>query len=318
MAFVVSSLTNYVNEQNKELLSAALFGSRTATYAQKMVGVKSAEALQILDEDIFLQSGSSCAFSATGATTFTQRVLTVGKARVDKEYCLKDLETKWTQLLLTNGANYDESNLPQAIVDQVLANLMQTLETADWQGNTSSGNPNLNRYDGIQKILSTAGTTINANVSAYIATPITDWTSSNVIGAIDGMILAMVTNKPGVMARAGRKLIFVPREVFTLYNIANRTANYYGFDGTAGQNPDEVRVLGYSDVFVVACDGLNGTKDAYMMHESNLWIGQDGTNDEETVDLWYSKDDRVVRLQINFKRGWQIAFPDEVVNIILS
>jgi hypothetical protein len=128
----------------------------------------------------------------------------------------------------------------------------------------------------------------------------------------------MVNNKPGVMAKAGRKLIFVPREVFTLYNIANRTANYFGFDGTAGQNPNEVRVLGYSDVYVVAADGLNGTKDAYMLHEGNLFLGEDNVSDMDNADLWFSQDDRTVKLQINFKRGWQVAFPDEVVNIILA
>jgi hypothetical protein len=318
MSFVVSSLTNYNNEQNKELLSAALFGSTTATYAQRRAGIKSSEALQLFDEDIFLQSGSSCGHAPTGNTTFSQRNITVGKAKVDKEWCLSDLETKWTQMLLPSGSNYTEADLPRATVEQVMANLMQIIETADWQGNTSSGNPNLNRYDGIQKILSDAGTTINANVSAYIATPITAWTSSNVIGAIDGMILAMVTNKPGVMAKAGRKLIFVPREVFTLYNIANRTANYFGFDGTAGQNPNEVRVLGYSDVYVVAADGLNGTKDAYMLHEGNLFLGEDNVSDMDNADLWFSQDDRTVKLQIKFKRGWQVAFPDEVVNIILA
>jgi len=317
MSFVVSSLTNYNNEQNKELLSAALFGTTTASYAQRRSGIKSSESLQIFDEDVFLQSGSSCGFSATGNTTFTQRTITVGKAKVDKEWCLEDLETKWTQMLLPSGSQYTESDLPRATVEQVLANLMQITENADWQGDTASGNPNLSRYDGIKKILSTAGTTINANVSAYIATPITAWTTSNVIGAIDGMILAMVTNKPAVMAKAGKKLIFVPREVFVKYNIANRAANYFAHDGTVGQNPNEVRVLGYSDVYVVAADGLNSSDDTYMMHESNLHLGEDNVSDIDNADIWFSNDDRTVKLQIKYKRGWQVAFPDEVVNIIL-
>jgi len=44
--------------------------------------VKSAEALNILASDIFFQA-DGCGYSASGNTTFSQRVITVGKINCD-------------------------------------------------------------------------------------------------------------------------------------------------------------------------------------------------------------------------------------------
>ena len=52
MAFNVTGLTDYTNEQSTELVVKSLFGSKTAAVLQAagqvQVGVKSAEALNIL------------------------------------------------------------------------------------------------------------------------------------------------------------------------------------------------------------------------------------------------------------------------------
>ena len=42
-------------------------------------------------------------------------------------------------------------------------------------------------------------------------------------------------------------------------------------------------------------------------------MGVDLINDKEEFDLFYSKDDRVWKLVIEFVLGFQIAFPDEMV-----
>ena len=69
--FTVSSLTDYVNEQSRELLTALQFENETASYANIQPGVKSSAALQILTSTPIPQDGSTCAFNASGGTTFT-------------------------------------------------------------------------------------------------------------------------------------------------------------------------------------------------------------------------------------------------------
>lgn len=316
MAFSLSGLSNYSDEQSKELLVKTLFGSTTAGYAVPQLGIKSSRKLQLLDDTLYLQDGGSCGFTATGTTTISQRTLTVGDCTINKEWCIKDLEAKWTQILLRQGSAYNETDLPIAITDFVMNLLKQTLETADWQADTTSGDPNLNRYDGIKKIISDAGTAIDANVAAYIGTPITSWTTANIAGSFDAMVFALAENKPGVLAKGDVK-IFVGREVFARYAVAIRNSNYFGYNGTGEQNPNVLPLLGHAGVEVVAVDGLNGTDDAYIMSASNLYMGMDGEGDSENVRLWYSMDDDVVRMRIDFKRGWQIAYPNEVAYIVL-
>jgi hypothetical protein len=43
----------------------------------------------------------------------------------------------------------------------------------------------------------------------------------------------------------------------------------------------------------------------------------DGDSDEDNLDIWYSKDDRVNKMNITFKRGVQYAFGSEIVEFTL-
>ena len=87
MAFVVSGLTNYTKETQLELLVKAMFSSKTASLlqgaGQVIPGIKSAEALPLLSSDVFFQT-DGCGYSPSGTTTISQRVLTVGKVKVEE------------------------------------------------------------------------------------------------------------------------------------------------------------------------------------------------------------------------------------------
>jgi hypothetical protein len=74
MAFVVASLANYTEENVTQLVASSVLGSKTITLIKDqgnvMLGVKSAETVNIMDTDAFFQDGSSCGFNASGTTTF--------------------------------------------------------------------------------------------------------------------------------------------------------------------------------------------------------------------------------------------------------
>jgi len=88
MSFVVSSLSDYTIQNAQELVVSSVLGNKTATLIKSqgnvMVGVKSAETINIMDTDSVFQDGSSCGFTASGTTTFTQRTITVGKIRSEE------------------------------------------------------------------------------------------------------------------------------------------------------------------------------------------------------------------------------------------
>jgi heat shock protein HslJ len=95
-------------------------------------------------------------FNASGTTIFTQRTITTKAVKFEEIMCLRDLETKWTQILLKNGQRYSEADVPGVIVDEITKKIMARLEVADWQGDTASGNAYINRYDGLAKIIKAA------------------------------------------------------------------------------------------------------------------------------------------------------------------
>ena len=88
MSFNVSALSNYTIENQDQLVSAAVLGAKTATLIKTqgnvMVGVKSAEKINIMDTDAVFQAGGTCGFNASGTTTFTQRTVTIGKIKVNE------------------------------------------------------------------------------------------------------------------------------------------------------------------------------------------------------------------------------------------
>ena len=111
MAFSVGTLAAYTKENEALLVASSVLGSKTADLIKSqgnvMVGVKSAETINIMDTDAIFQDGSSCGFNASGTTSFTQRTVTVGKIKVNEALCLKDLEAKYLQKALPAGSMYD-------------------------------------------------------------------------------------------------------------------------------------------------------------------------------------------------------------------
>jgi len=73
MAFNVSALANYTEENAALLVTSSVLGAKTASLIKSagnvMVGVKSSETINIMDTDAIFQSGGSCGFTASGSTT---------------------------------------------------------------------------------------------------------------------------------------------------------------------------------------------------------------------------------------------------------
>ena len=70
MSFNISALSNYTIENQDLLVTSAVLGAKTATLIKNqgnvMVGVKSAEKINIMDTDAVFQAGGTCGFNASG------------------------------------------------------------------------------------------------------------------------------------------------------------------------------------------------------------------------------------------------------------
>jgi hypothetical protein len=313
MAFDVTALTNYTKENEALLVTSSVLGAKTASLIKAqgnvMVGVKSSEKINIMDTDAIFQAGGTCGFNASGTTTFTQRTVTVGKIKVNESLCPKSLESKYLQKALPEGSRYDTIAFAAEYNDKKSARIAAQLETALWAGDTASANVNLNKFDGLVKLIGTSA--VESNNATYFGSTATSITSTNVVAVVDALYRAI----PAQVVAKDDMTIFMSQDVFRTYTIALKNANMfnYSFDGKA----DSEFVLPGTSIKVVATPGLNGVSKLYAMRLSNAFLGTDLLNEEERYELFYAKEADEVRFVAEFKLGVNVAFLDEVASFII-
>jgi hypothetical protein len=311
MAFNVSALSNYTNEQSTELVLKSLFGGKTAATLQAagqvQVGVKSAEALNILTSDVYFQA-DGCGYTASGNTTFTQRNITVGKIKVEETLCPKTLEAKWMQTQIAPGSPTEVPFEVQIGTDKS-NNIAKLLEVAMWQGDTatSNTNPNTNRFDGFTKIIDAASaSTVAGNTSS--ATSIT-------IANVDDLIDNIYNVIPADISEADDLVLWVGIDTFKKYTTALRNNNLFHY---AADSEGMELIIPATNIKMIGVGGLNGTNRMFCGRLSNFFVGTDLANEEEEYKFWYSQDNDEVRFRATMKYGVQIAFPDQIVQFKLS
>jgi hypothetical protein len=311
MGLVVSSLTDYVNQQSQELLTALHYEGKSAKYLTPMAGVKKTEALQLFALTAYPQANAGgCDMVASGDAIFTQREMTVAKIGYRDEFCMDALLPKWTQMLLAPGAAGEDeitAQLANKINDELKAWIVQHIETATWQGDTASGDAILAMTDGYIKII-TAATAINGNTgNVSVATGIT---TSNIIAIVNAMAAARIE----VLKHASDQVLFVGTDTFDKYVQALETANLYHVDQTKWVDY-ELGVIG-KNIKMVGVPGLSGTSKMYLGQTSNFYKGFDLVSDEDSI-VWKILESDKMRYSVKMKLGFQVAYPSQIVEFIL-
>ncbi|MBV7534049.1 hypothetical protein [Chitinophaga sp. sic0106] len=315
MAFDVSALQNYTEENVAVLITSSVFNAKTqqlvAASGNIMTGIKSAETINRMETDAIFQSDASCGFTPSGTTAITQRTLTVGKLKVNEQLCPKDLETKYTQKALAIGSEYQNIPFEEEYTTKKSDLIAAQNEVALWQGDTTSGNGNLSRFDGYIKLIDAAsGSVIHANQAAYVSggpvasgTPLVGDVALAVADAIYAAVPAAIVDKEDFR-------IFCGWDFFKAYVLALKYKNLYHY--SADNEAGEIDIPG-TNYRLVAVHGLDGTNRLFGLRLSNMWIGTDMENEEEQFKMWYSEDDDVVKFKARWKLGTQIGIPSEIV-----
>jgi hypothetical protein len=313
MAFNVGSLSNYTKTNEKMLIIASFFEPKTATYMQKLTGVKSSIQVPALSDTLIWQNGGTCGLvNASGDTTISARVLTAGRIKAEKSWCIADLETKYTQLLLSPGSQYESlpGGIDEAFMNSVLGEQKERVELALWQGDTTKWQDYLNKFDGLVKIINAASGPVQANAAAYI-TPVTSITVSNVISVLQAVYSAI----PVEILDKSDLRIFIGTDVSRLYQTALINANLFNFIPSADSLGEYF--LHGTNVKVVPVPGLNGTNAIYALRSSNMFLGCDLEGEDEEMNVWYSQDYDTVYMRMKFKLGVQVSQTAEIVKFTI-
>ena len=306
MAYSFTGLTSYTDQERLPLITKAVFSARSAALFTKQVGIKFAAALNLMDTDAVLQGGDTCGYTSSGTTTFSQRVITVGRMKVMETLCPRSLEQYWMQTQLTQGSMYDGVPFEQAFAEQKALRIAEALETAIWQGNAY--------FSGVNQLLNAAsGSTISGNTGAVSAS--VGITTSNVISIFDGIYNQI----PQAILTKNDLVIFCGWNNFrTLIG---------AFKASTGVMYNQVDLAGLADgdiiypgtnVRVIAVPGLTNTNRIVASYLGNFFLGTDLLSDEEQFSIFYARENDEVRSIAAFKCGVQLAYPDLVVDFRLT
>lgn len=309
MSLNLTGLANYVKENEQQLATSLVFKPKTAQLIESagnvMVGVKSTETINVMETDAVFQAGGSCGFNASGTTAFTQRVVSPGKIKVNESICPKSFEAKYTQKALRAGSSYDYMPFADEYSAKKIEVIGAALETGLWQGDTTSLNAQLNKFDGLLKLTAPAGVPVSGVVVGNTSEA-TAITAANIIGLIDDIYAAI----PAAIVANGDVVIFAGMDTFRTYTVALKEANLFHY---AAEAVDFEIVLPGTNVKLVAVNGLNGTDQMVATRLSNLYLGVDLLNEEERFELFYAKEADEMRFVAEFKMGVNYAFPTEMV-----
>lgn len=299
MAYNVSALTDYTNEQNFPILKASILGAKTASLFTLQSGIKSSAALNIMNVDIKLQSDAVGA-STDGAsnTTFTQRMISVAPIAVREFFDPKVLNAKYIQSQIKAGSSDNELVFEKDLVDQVTAKIAAKNEVALWKGDTSlSSNDDLKHYNGYIKL-------IDAETGSTVVTAAT-FTTANAIALVDSVYAAI----PVEVLDADDMGIYMGRDYFRTYTTALKNANlfHYGADSS-----DSEIVIPGTNIKIYGLNGLNTSKRIVAGRKSNFFVGCDLDGEEDSASAVYIDQTERVKLKVAYKYGCQIAFPQEI------
>lgn len=295
---ILTSLPEYVEQNKIGLIAASVLGAKTASQFNFQSGVKGVAAINLLNTDVQFGDGSDCGWNEAGSQTLSQRNITTGAIKVNMAYCDKKMIKTYAEHGVKVAAGQKTLPFEQDFINGVVDNVKAALETALWQGDKASSNANLNKFDGMLKILAAEDGVIEVTggTSAY--------------GAIKAAIAAL----PSAAIKEDTR-VYVGADTFVKFiqEMVDANLYHYSADNTNGEF-----VMPGTTIKVVALDGLNGTKKIVAGRASNFFYGADMEGDEEKFEFWYSQDNREFRLAIEFNAGVQVAFPDLVVVATLS
>lgn len=296
-----SKLKNYLSANKDQLISNAIFNSKSSKLFTLQTGVKNPTAIVRLDTSINLADGKACGFSATDADVFSNRILTPEFLKLNKQYCAKDFLNTWKASDIRMAATSENGGMPfeEEIINKNIEALGAVVEKMLWQGDKTNGSGNMALMDGLTTIMSaeiTSGAIPAANVIAK--------STDNVYTRVEKLWKALPAN----IADKCTIVMSVSNYKDLIVELAN--SNYFHiFETYEG----EYRMrLPFANIDVRGIEGLEGMDWIIAMPLDEVYYGVDAENDQEDVDLFYDQAARLFKLVIEFAVAVNYVFPENV------
>lgn len=293
---VLTSIQGYVEENKFPLLAKSVLGAKSVGLMTLKAGLKGKTAIDILDTTVKLQDGSVCGFTPADTTKVSRRFIEPVYLKVNTTWCEKEFLGTYKQYELRTAAG--EKTLPweEEFTADIIDKLNYAVEKMIWQGDAAAAEAKADgsaAFDGILTQLAADSTTNHVTT-----------TKSDVYGKLLEVYAAI----PEAVHQPDLEIMISPADYRTfVQELVAKNMYHYDANDTYGQT-----VLPGTNVPVIAVPGLDGVHNIVAARKSNIFYGTDMANDQEKFDLWYSKDDQLFKLAIEFLGGIGYAFPNEI------
>ena len=289
MAINVSTLPDYIQENRDELFVKAIASTKTLDYIESMLGVKGKAALNYLNSTVVLADGESCGWNPQGDDTFTQKTVATKLVAVNKEFCAKQMRSKWMSYDLSLAAGRENLPFEQKIADSNVAAIKKAVEKLIWQGDTSLG------IDGLLKQIKAEENSIKVNGGTTILEKI-----DKVIAAIPAGALEKGVN------------VFMSYTDFRSY-VEAKNAECCGNMPVIDANVDYLVYAGDSRIKLVPVAGLEGTNKIVAAPYDALVYATDVEDSEGIFKMWFDEKEDKFLFKVLFTAGTAVKYPDETV-----
>lgn len=289
MAINVSTLPDYIQANRDELFVKAIASTKTLDYIESMLGVKGKAALNYLDSTVVLADGETCGWNPQGDDTFTQKTVSTKLVTVNKEFCAKQMRSKWMSYDLSLAAGRENLPFEQKIADSNVAAIKKAVEKLIWQGDTGLG------IDGLLKQIKAEESAIKVNGGTTILEKI-----GKVIAAIPAGALEKGVN------------VFMSYTDFRSY-VEAKNAECCANMPIIDANVDYLVYAGDSRIKLVPVAGLEGTNKIVAAPYDALVYATDVEDSEGIFKMWFDEKEDKFLFKVLFTAGTAVKYADETV-----
>ena len=298
----LGGLSEYVDQLSSDIISEAVLSPITMSYVNVIPGIKGTQNVNLLEETLSVQTGTTCGWNNAGEVTFTAVPLAVQALKVNQSLCLEQLNTLWLGQYLNPGSYNETAPFEAAIVELQTKQIKRYNEDLLW--NASSGTSTFSGF--IELLNNTSGV-----VKLTGATALCSVTGSSTIEKANA-VLTQVDNIINALDRniydRDDIVIFMSQQQFKCYMVALRNVNNFHFtEPTLGQVYETFHPQ--TKYKVVGVPGLNGSSLIAASASQYFLAGVDLMSDEDSFRSWFSVDFQEVRIMSAWKLGTAIAFP---------
>ena len=296
-SFDISGMVDYVSANETELMTKVVIGSNMTEFVSIFPEIKNSEYVPTFE------SGSIDSILSTGhcSTDFGDIVLDEAELKVcsyniQKGYCSEKLATTIMGLRLQPGSYNEETGAEEAFLNDLIAKAAVATERKIWQGETPA-----DCVAGLNAQLDAASaTTVNVTYTAM--------TPTNALTVVDSYVTAL----PDAL-QFSPTVLFLNRSDYQALLLALRDANFfhYSVEGQT-ESPGSVMIPATN---TVAVSSEIGASRALLTYGKNIAYGTDLLEDSNNADMWFSKDQRQLRMSLQFRAGAKIFFPSLCVRI---